>query len=48
MEFGRCTRGLIELLYQDQRLNMTEQIFFEEHLALIQSAFEGWKRRNAP
>lgn len=45
--FGRCTRGLIELLYHDQRLNMTEQMFIDNHLALIRSAFEAWKRRHA-
>ena len=44
--FGRCARNLIELLYQDQRFNLTEQMFIENHLALIRTAFEGWKRRN--
>jgi len=35
------------MLYHDQRLNMTEQMFIDNHLALIRSAFEAWKRRHA-
>ena len=46
MEFGQCARKLIEVLYQDKGLNTTEQMFIENHLALIRTAFEGWKRRN--
>ena len=46
MAFGQCASKLIEVLYQDQRLNTTEQMFIENHLALIRTAFEGWKRRN--
>jgi len=46
--FGRSVHGLIELLYDDQPLNMTEQMFIENHLAFIQSAFKDWKRRHGP
>lgn len=45
--FGRCTCELIELLYQDQRFNMTEQMFIDQHLALLRSALEARKRGNA-
>jgi hypothetical protein len=44
--FGQCTRTLIELLHDNTRLEMVEQMFIESHLALIRSAYEGWKRRN--
>jgi len=44
--FGRCARNLIELLYQDQSFNLTEQMFIDQHLALLGSALEAWKRRN--
>lgn len=47
-DFGRCTRALIELLHEDERLEMVEQMFIESHLSLIRSAFDGWKRRNSP
>jgi hypothetical protein len=46
--FGRSARELIELLYEDQPLNQTEEMFIENHLALIQSAFKDWKRRHGP
>lgn len=45
--FGQCARNLIELLYQDQRFNLTEQMFIDQHLVLLRSALEAWKRRNA-
>jgi hypothetical protein len=44
--FGRSARELIELLYEDQPLNLTEEMFIENHLAFIQSAFKDWKRRH--
>ena len=43
--FGECTRELIELLHENQRLEMVEQMFIESHLALIRTAYDGWKRR---
>jgi hypothetical protein len=46
--FGQCTRALIELLHEDVPLEMVEQMFIESHLALIRSAFDGWKQRNTP
>jgi hypothetical protein len=46
--FGQCTRALIELLHEDAPLETVEQMFIESHLALIRSAFEGWKHRNTP
>ena len=46
MAFGQCARNLIEVLYQDRRLNTTEKMFIDNHLALVRTAFEGWKRRN--
>ena len=38
--FGECTRALIEL-------EMVEQMFLESHLALIRTAYDGWKRCNS-
>jgi hypothetical protein len=46
--FGQCTRALIELLHTNPRLEMVEQMFIESHLALIRTAYDGWKRRNPP
>jgi hypothetical protein len=45
--FGQCTRALIELLHENPRLEMVEQMFIESHLALIRTAYDGWKRRNS-
>lgn len=45
--FGECTRALIELLHENPRLEMVEQMFLESHLALIRTAYDGWKRRNS-
>ena len=45
--FDRCARNLIELLYQDQHFNLTEQMLIDQHLVLLRSALEAWKRRNA-
>jgi hypothetical protein len=44
--FGQCTRALIELLHDNTRLEKVEQMLIESHLALIRSAYDGWKRRN--
>jgi hypothetical protein len=46
--FGQCTRALIDLLHANPRLEMVEQMFIESHLALIRTAYDGWKRRNPP
>ena len=43
---GQCTRDLIELRYQNPRLEAVEHVFIESHLALIRTAYDGWKRRN--
>ena len=45
--FGECTRALIELLHENPKLEMVEQMFLESHLALIRTAYDGWKRRNS-
>jgi hypothetical protein len=46
--FGQCTRALMELLHENPRLEMVEQLFIESHLALIRTAYDGWRRRNTP
>ena len=46
--FGLCTRALIELLHENPRLEMVEQMYIENHLALIRTTYEGWKRRRSP
>jgi len=38
--------ALIELSHENPRLEMVEQMFLESHLALIRTAYDGWKRRN--
>ena len=45
--FGECTRALIELLHENPKLEMVEQMFLDSHLALIRTAYNGWKRRNS-
>jgi hypothetical protein len=45
--FGECTRALIELLHENTKLEMVERMFLESHLALIRTAYDGWKRRNS-
>ena len=45
--FGQCTRALIELLHDNRQLEPVEQMFIENHLALLRAAYEGWKRRSA-
>lgn len=45
--FGQCTRALIELLHDHRQLETVEQMFIESHLALLRTAYDGWKRRSA-
>jgi hypothetical protein len=45
--FGECTRALIELLHENPKLEMVEQMFLESHLALIRTAYDGWKCPNS-
>ena len=42
-----CTRALIELLHDNRQLETVEQMFIENHLALLRTAYDGWKRRSA-
>ena len=46
--FGQSTRALIELLHENERLEIVEQMFIESHLSLLRSAFDAWKVRNSP
>ncbi len=45
--FGQSLRALIELLHEDPRLEIVEQMFIESNLSLLRSAFDGWKLRNS-
>jgi hypothetical protein len=45
--FGQCSCKLIELLYGDQPLDETQQMFVETNLSSLRSAFDDSKRRNS-
>jgi hypothetical protein len=46
-DFGKSTLGLAEMLERDPQLGLIEQVFIENHIHILQSAYNTWKRRNA-
>ena len=40
--------ALAEMLESDPRFGLIEQVFIENHIHILQSAYSTWKRRNTP
>ena len=45
-DFGRTAMALAEMLQRQLDLGLLEQIFIENHIHVLQSAYSSWKRRN--
>lgn len=44
-EFGKNSMALAEMLEHNMQIGLIEQIFIENHIHIIQSAYGSWKRR---
>lgn len=44
-EFGKNSMALAELLERNMQIGLLEQIFIENHIHILQSAYGSWKRR---
>jgi hypothetical protein len=45
-DFGKCTMALVERLEQDPQYGLIEQVFIENHIHILQSVYNSWKRRH--
>ena len=45
-DFGKSAMALAERLEEDPRFGLIEQVFIENHMPIIQSAYSSWKRRH--
>ncbi|BFU94430.1 MAG: protein of unknown function [Nitrospira sp.] len=45
-EFAHSTLSLTEFLEEDPDLDIVEQIFIENHIYVVRSAYGAWKRRH--
>ena len=46
-EFGKSAMALVQRLEEnDSQFGLIEQVFIENHIHIIQSAYSTWKRRN--
>lgn len=45
-DFGKSAMALVERLQEEPRIDVIEQVFIENHLHILQSAYSSWKRRN--
>ncbi|HEX5550907.1 MAG TPA: hypothetical protein VFX36_08740 [Nitrospira sp.] len=46
-EFGKSAMALVERLEGDEsQFGLIEQVFIENHIHIIQSAYSSWKRRH--
>jgi hypothetical protein len=46
-EFGKSAMALVESLEGDEsQFGLIEQVFIENHIHIIQSAYSSWKRRH--
>jgi hypothetical protein len=46
-EFGKSAMALVQRLEgNDSQFGLIEQVFIENHIHIIQSAYSAWKRRN--
>ena len=44
-EFGKNSLALAEMLERNMQIGLIEQIFIENHIHILQSAYGSWKRR---
>ena len=44
-DFAKSTMALAQRLEEDPHLGVIEQVFIENHIHIIQSAYSSWKRR---
>jgi hypothetical protein len=44
-EFGKCSMALAQRLEEEPHFGLIEQVFIENHIHIIQSAYSSWKRR---
>jgi len=45
-DFGKSAMAMAERLDEDSHFGLIEQVFIENHLHIIQSAYNLWKRRH--
>jgi hypothetical protein len=45
-EFGKSAMAMAERLENDSQFGLIEQVFIENHIHIIQSAYGSWKRRH--
>lgn len=46
-EFGKSAMALVESFQgDDSQFGLIEQVFIENHIHIIQSAYSSWKRRH--
>lgn len=45
-DFGKSAMALAEMLEGDPRFGLIEQVFIENHIHILQSAYNTWKRRD--
>ena len=45
-DFGKSAMALAERLEGDPHFGLIEQVFIENHIHIIQSAYGSWKRRH--
>jgi hypothetical protein len=45
-DFGKSAMALVERLEGDAQFGLIEQVFIDNHMHIIQSAYGSWKRRH--
>jgi hypothetical protein len=45
-EFGKSAMALAQRLEEDPHFGLIEQVFIENHVHILQSAYSSWKRRH--
>jgi hypothetical protein len=45
-EFGRCAQDVSALLERNPQLDLVEQVYIENQLQLVRSAYGAWRRRS--
>ena len=45
-EFGKCCLALCEVLHRDNELDEMELLFIDNHLQVLQMAYQQWKRKH--
>ena len=44
-EFGKCCLSLCDVLHSDRELDEMELLFIDNHLQVLQMAYQQWKRK---